>query len=122
MEHVEDIRARNRQPATAPAQVMQQSSIPPRKAKPKPTIRESYDRYKAGRMGMGRADLFGVMVDAIEELQDRIGSVDEKAVSDISARVRSLEMVIGNALASNAPAETKRGPGRPPKKVEANNG
>ena len=98
----EDIRARNRRqmPASSPPMA---SSIPPRKPKPKPTIREAYERYKAGK-GFGRSDLFLVMVEAIEELQGRIGSVDEKAVSDIGARVGSLEMTIGNALAQQAAA------------------
>lgn len=65
------------------------------------TLRETYERYKAGK-GIGRQDLFGKMVDEIEALQKRIGSVDEAAVSALDKRLSSLETVIGNALRSRA--------------------
>lgn len=99
------------------------------------TLREAYDRYKANK-GIGRADMIGLMIEAIEALQDRIGAVDEAAVAALTHRVTSLETVIGNALrlsvvrAADLPdqaaalgEQSKRGPGRPRTvKTEAGNG
>lgn len=80
------------------------------------TLDDAYERYKIGK-GFGRADLFAVVIDAIKDLQARIGSVDEAAVKAIDDRCSALERVIGNAL-----AQERRGPGRPPKVKEAVDG
>ena len=77
-------------------------------------MRKAYERYKIGK-GFGRADLFLVLIEHIEELERRIGSVDEAAVSVIEARVTALETGIGNALRASADEPPRRGPGRPPK-------
>ena len=62
------------------------------------TLREAYDAYKEGKRGMGRQDMFGWIVDAVEALQARIGAVDEAAVAALDKRLMGLEVGIGNAL------------------------
>ena len=87
-----ELRARNREVGEFV------SEIPARKPKAPPTLDEAYAKYKDGK-GLGRADMFGLVIDAIKELQARIGGVDEAAVSGLDVRVSGLETVIGNALA-----------------------
>lgn len=118
----EDIHAKNREGVAG--QVAQMPTRPP---KIPFTLREMYDRYKDNK-GIGRQDLFGCMVEEIEKLKARIGSVDEAAVAALDKRLSSLETVIGNALRPHsygidsdveAPRtgviapEPKRKPGRP---------
>ena len=118
------------------------SSIPPRQPKAPLTLDEAYARYKENR-GVGRADLFALMITAIKEMQARIGNVDEAAVAVLDNRVSSMETTIGNALMRVNPVPsspsmglaagalkdresptpsgepiTKRGPGRPKKDAE----
>lgn len=88
----EDIHAKNREGVAAQA-----VPAPTRPPTIPLTLRETYDRYKTGK-GIGRQDLFGKMVDEIEALQKRIGSVDEAAVSELANRITGLESVIWNAL------------------------
>ena len=52
--------------------------------------------YKANKLQ--RRDFMAQIVDAIKDLQARIGGVDEAAVNDVRDRVRALETTIGNAL------------------------
>jgi hypothetical protein len=78
-------------------------------------LRAAYERYKIGK-GFGRADLFIAIIDEIEQLQARIGAVDEARVAELDARMSALERTIGNALSAATPE--KRGPGRPAKKAE----
>jgi hypothetical protein len=61
------------------------------------TLREAFERYKDGK-SFGRQDMIGMLVDAIEALQARIGAVDEAAVAALNHRVGSMEETIGNAL------------------------
>lgn len=86
-------------------------------------MRKAYERYKVGK-GFGRADLFLVLIEHIEDLERRIGSVDEAAVAAIEGRVSALETGIGNALRAATEDAPRRGPGRPPKAqvTEAANG
>lgn len=91
-------------------------------------LETAYERYKNGK-GIGRQDMFGLIIDELKALTARIGSVDEVAVASIEKRVGSLETVIGNALrqsGENATPTPKRRPGRPSKAElaarEANHG
>ena len=91
-------------------------------------LRENLELYHSGKRM--RKDMYGVFTDAIEELQGRIGAVDEEAVNDLRERVAALELIIGNALKLRA-VETvsgytplgemdtlvKRKPGRPRKEA-----
>ena len=61
----------------------------------------AYQRYRDGK-GIGRSDLFRLIIDELKELNARIGSVDEKAVSGLGHRLTSLETTIGNALRLSA--------------------
>lgn len=97
------------------------------------TLDEAYEIYKAGRML--RKDLFRRLIDAIKDLQDRIGAVDEAAVNELRGRVGAMETTIGNALRRPIeraafvddgsggvvpqilPESEKRKPGRPKKEA-----
>ena len=61
------------------------------------TLREAYNLYKENKMQ--RRDFVGQIVTAIEQLQSRIGAVDESAVAALTHRMVSVETTIGNALA-----------------------
>ena len=60
------------------------------------SLDEGYELYKTGKMQ--RRDFMRQIVDAIQELQTRIGGVDEAAVDDVRKRVAAMETTIGNAL------------------------
>ena len=104
------------------------------------TLRDAFALYKEGKFL--RKDMIGRMVDEIEALQKRIGSVDEAAVTALGHRMASVETTIGNALARTVvprmtpaalPPRNGEGPaasdepwsepakrrGRPPKATEA---
>ena len=94
-----EIRARNRAGISDGNGVMEpemESRIIPFQV-PELTLVEGYQRYKEGR-GFGRGDLYALIISKINELERRIGSVDEAAVQAIEQRVASLETVIGHAL------------------------
>src|SRR3990167_10635680 len=67
---------------------------------------EAYEMYKASKML--RKDMFRHIIDAIKELQARIGAVDEAAVADVRNRVAAMELTIGNALVSVQSSEKHR--------------
>ena len=91
------------------------------------TLRESYDRYRAGTFL--RKEMIGQLVTAIEEIQARIANIDEAAVADLSNRVGSLETVLGAALrqppvgkdwineTNKASGEAQKRRGRPPRRA-----
>jgi hypothetical protein len=76
------------------------------------TLREAFERYKVGKPSFGRQDMFGMLVDAIEALQARIGAVDEAAVGALDKRIGSMEETIGNAL--------RQRPSATPNEIEIN--
>lgn len=89
------------------------------------TLREAYERYDGGKGSLGRSDLFGLIVDAIEDINTRLAGVDPAAVADIRNRVGSLETTIGNALRSGpAPALATMGGNNKPRQpgMGASNG
>ena len=70
------------------------------------SLDEGYQLYKSGKMQ--RRDFMRQIVDAIQELQTRIGGVDEAAVDDVRKRVAAMETTIGNALIGAKTDEMRR--------------
>ena len=74
-------------------------------AEPK-TLDEALERYKSGKAGLGRQDLFTFVVNEITQLKSRLDEIDAAQVDDLTTRVAALETVIGRALQAQQTSPT----------------
>ncbi len=70
------------------------------------TLREGFERYKSGK-SFGRQDMIGMLVGAVEGMDERLLALERVAPAELARRIEALETVIGNALRMNPVASVE---------------